>query len=440
MADVQPFRGLRYNLKQIGDLSTVISPPYDAISPEEQRLYHGKSPYNVIRLEFGQEQPEDSAENNKYARAAMTLESWLRDSILIREERPAFYLVEHRFRYQNTPRSRFGLIARIRLEDLSTGQIRAHETTMRGPASDRFRLLQSCRANFSPIMGLLQGGQGIGSLFEEVRKNRPSLRAMDDQGVSYHIWVVTEEGGIASVSDFFADKIIYIADGHHRYETALAYQKHLRSTLSSYTGREAFNFVMMTLTDSQDPNLIMLPTHRLVRGVTGERIAKLEQELSAYFHVQELLPPLATPAETLESWLDVLEHRGTIFGLYGLHRRHLCLVEVREKGALDQMMPVDWPGVLKDLNVSLLHRVVLRQMLGIDSVEKEEDCLQYTRDGLEALSGVDSGAWQLAFLLNPIPISSVLAVADAGVRMPQKSTYFYPKTPTGLVINPLWDE
>ncbi|MBE9502274.1 MAG: DUF1015 family protein, partial [Chloroflexi bacterium] len=162
MADVQPFRGLRYNLDRIGDFSTVISPPYDVISPEQQSVYYSKSRHNVIRLEFGQELASDSAEDNKYTRAASTMETWLQDSILIRENHPAFYLVEHRFPFQNGVRSRFSLIARIRLEDLNIGQIRPHEMTMRGPAIDRFLLLQSCRANFSPVMGLFRyEGRGV---------------------------------------------------------------------------------------------------------------------------------------------------------------------------------------------------------------------------------------------------------------------------------------
>ena len=444
MADVQPFRGLCYDLKQIGDLSSVICPPYDVISAEEQRLYHDRSSYNVISLEFGLERPTDSAESNKYTRAAMTLEGWLRDSILIREQHPAFYLVEHRFRHQNTVRNRFSLIACIRLEDWSTGQIRPHEMTMRGPAIDRLRLLQSCRANFSSIMGIFRhGGEEIQSMFSEVAKDRPRFSATDDHGVTHNVWVVTEDEKIVQLSNFFADKSIYIADGHHRYETALVYQKHVRSTRSSYTGQEAFNFVMMSLTDSEDPDLIMFPTHRLVRGVRMEKMAKLEQELSAYFHVAELLPPLTTTIETAERWLSVLGERGQkrkTFGLYGLHGRHLCLVEAREERAPEQTMPGDWPRPVKDLDVSLLHWVVLRRILGIDSTQKEESCLRYTRDALEALSGVDSGEWQLAFFLNPAPVSSVLAVADARARMPQKSTYFYPKTAVGLVINPLWDE
>jgi len=437
VANIQPFQGLRYNLERIGDLSAVITPPYDVISAAEQLLYHHSSPYNVIRLEYGEERPDDSPEDNKYTRAALTMAGWLRQAILIREERPALYLVEHRFPYQDTEKSRFSLIARVRLENLSTGQIRPHEMTMRGPSADRLRLLQSCHANFSPIMGLFRHQrEGIQSLFPDTI-NKTALTAVDSHGVAYSMWVVTDEKHIARVCDFFANKIIYIADGHHRYETAIAYQEEQRSAHLSYTGEEHFNFVMMTLTDAEDPNLIMQPTHRLVRGLEVKGLARLKEELSTCCY-EELLSPLPTLAESLKGWLEALEQRGlkrTTFGVYGLEGQCLCLLTPRQ-----ELIPPIQPRVLQDLDVSILHRVVLRHMLGIDSPEMEEDCLEYTRDGLEALSAVDSGEYQLAFLLNPTPISSVLAVADAGTRMPQKSTYFYPKTPAGLVINPLWED
>jgi uncharacterized protein (DUF1015 family) len=441
MADVQPFRGLRYNLGRIGDLSAVISPPYDAISAEEQPLYYSKSPYNVIRLECGEERPSDSAQNNKYTRAAIAMKAWLREAILVREEKPAFYFVEHRFSYQGGVKSRLGLIACLRLEDLDGGQIRPHEMTMKQPAADRLRLLQACLANLSPVMGMFRHhGEGIGPLFPERKKIEPALSAVDSYGVAHSMWVVKDEKAIARVSDFFADKVLYIADGHHRYETALAYRDEQRSAYPSYSGKEAFNFVMMAFADSGDPNIVVLPTHRLARGLDEERLARLKEGLSTYFYEVQLLPPLSTLPETLKSWLDSLKERGgPTFGLYGLHGQHLCLLTVPEKGALREMMPAGLPPPVRDLDVGLLHWVILPHMLGIDGPE-EEDCLQYTRDGLKAVSRVDSGEFQIAFLLNPAPISSVLAVADAGARMPQKSTYFYPKTPAGLVINPLWEE
>jgi len=436
VADVQPFHGLRYNIERIDDLSAVICPPYDVISPEEQLLYHRSSPYNVIRLEFGEEQPVDSSEDNKYTRAAATMAGWLREDILTREECPAFYLVEHRFSYQDTVMSRFSLIARVRLVELSANsQIRPHEMTMRKPGEDRLNLLKSCHANLSPIMGLFRHREeGIQSLFPDTIE-KPAICATDRYGVAYAMWAIIDKEAVARISDFFSNKNLYIADGHHRYETALAYSREQRAIQPSCTGEEAFNFVMMTLTAAEDPNLIMMPTHRLVRGLNTERLARLKSELSAYFD-EELLSPCSTASETLKGWIKILkEQQVTAFGLYGLDGSHLCLLKAKR-----EMMPVAQPRLLQDLDVHMLHQLVFRQIIGIDSQEKAEDCLAFTRDGLDAFSRVDSGDYQLAFLLNPTPISTMLSVADEGVRMPQKSTYFHPKTPAGLVINPLQDE
>jgi uncharacterized protein (DUF1015 family) len=436
VADVQPFHGLRYNIERIDDLSAIICPPYDVISPEEQLLYHNSSPYNIIRLEYGEERPLDSPDDNKYTRAAATMAGWLRESILTREEYPAFYLVEHRFSYQDAVRSRFSLIARVRLEELSANsQIRPHEMTMRKPGEDRLNLLKSCHANVSPIMGLLRHREeGIQSLFPETT-DKPAICAADSYGVTYAMWVVSDKEAITRVSDFFANKNLYIADGHHRYETALAYCQEQHSLQPSCTGEEAFNFVMITLTAAEDPNLIMMPTHRLVRGINTERLARLKDELSTYFD-EELLSPCSTDSETLKGWIKTLkEQQVTAFGLYGLDGLHLSLLRAKR-----EMMPVAQPRLLQDLDVHILHQLVFRQILGIDSQEKAEDCLAFTRDGLDAFSRVDSGDYQLAFLLNPTPISTMLSVADEGVRMPQKSTYFHPKTPAGLVINPLRDD
>ncbi len=435
MADVQPFRGLRYNLERIGDLSLVISPPYDVISPDEQLLYYRKSPYNIIRLELGEERANDIPENNRYTRAARTLESWLQEAVLIRERHPAFYVVEHRFPYQDTIRSRFGLIACVRLEGLNGGRIRPHEMTMMRPIGDRLRLLEACRANLSPIMALFRSeGEGIGMLLPEARVTKPHLSAVDGHGVIHNMWVVTDEKATAGISQFFANKTLYIADGHHRYEAALIYQRAQYSVCSSYTGNEAFNFVMMALAESGDPNMIMMPTHRLVRGIKAETLAGFKERLDIYFHVEELLPPSRTLSDTLRGWLDTLKDRGQsgiAFGLYGLHGKRLLILTVRQNGS-------GQPQLALDLDVDILHRLILREMLGVD--DKREDCLEYTRDALNAVSRVNRGEFQLAFLLNPAPISSVLAVADAGIRLPQRSTYFYPKTPAGLVINPLWDD
>jgi uncharacterized protein (DUF1015 family) len=442
MCDVRPFCGLRYNLQQVPDLSSVITPPYDVISHTERLSYYRKNPYNIIRLEYGEEQPGDSADNNKYTRAASILDAWLKEEILVREERPALYIVEHNFPYQGTTRSRLGLLARVRLEELDNkGHIRPHEKTATEPAVDRLNLLKACRANLSPIMGLLRTEKGeMVSRLRRLARGEPTLSATDNQGVNYRLWVIENNAAIDKIVKLLADRVIYIADGHHRYETALRYKKEQCAARRRCTGDEAFNFVMMSLMDSQDPGLVMLPTHRLVKGLESDRIAQLEEKLSPYFNVDNLLPPLPTSSDSINSWLHTLEtkgKRGTVLGLYGVHGNSFCMLRLKRDVNLRSLMPPGELSLWEKLDVVLLQRIVLQEALGIDTLEKEVKHLEYTRDGLEAVSQVNSGVCQMAFFLNPTRISSVLDAADAGKRLPQKSTYFYPKTPAGLVINPV---
>ncbi|MDO8490806.1 MAG: DUF1015 domain-containing protein [Dehalococcoidia bacterium] len=441
MADVQPFRGFRYNPEVAGGLSAAITPPYDIISPQEQALYFTKSPHNVIRLEFGAEQPGDSASSNKYTRASSTLKTWIEDRVLLREKSPAFYLVESRFTHGDSVKSRWCLIARVRLEELNGGSIRPHEVTMKKPLQDRLQLLEACRAGFSPVMGIFRDG-GKDSPVSLARNacRRPPDQEATDQGVTYRCWVVSDKALVSRITAFFADRVLYIADGHHRYETALNYAKQRRE-LGLAIERSADNFVMMSLMDSEDPGVVILPTHRLFHGLDASQLAGLEQKLARHFDLEELAPASADRSRNMKNWLDILRegsrHGGTMFGLYGLKPGRFHLLRARNKAELQEMLPRDCPQVWMELDLAILHHAVLPAVLGIDTTEKQMNHLEYTRDGAQALSGVDSGDCQLAIFVNPTPVSGVIDVADAGARMPQKSTYFYPKAPAGLVINTL---
>jgi uncharacterized protein (DUF1015 family) len=443
MCDVRPFHGLRYNLQIITDPSTVITPPYDVISADERSRYYSLSPHNIIRLEFGAEEPGDTPDNNKYTRAAGTLNDWLQEGVLERENQPAFYIVEHRFPYQGTDVSRWGLIARVRLEDFESGNIHPHERTNKEPAVDRLSLLRSCRANISPIMGLVRTENGeLSQLWRRLGEREPDISAANNHGVTYSLWVVTDESAIDKISTFLAERDIFIADGHHRYETALRYRRERRDDEPLVSGEEPFNFVMMSLMDSKDPGLLMLPTHRLVRGMAPDRIAQLEDKLSAFFKVVEMLPPRPSGEETVSSWLHTLEacgKDGTFMGLYGLHGKDMCLLKLRQDADLEGLMTEEELHLWKELDVVLLQRIVFQDALNICTLEDEISHLEYTRDGLAAKTWVDSGEYQLVFFLNPAPVSTILDTAASGRRMPQKSTYFHPKTPAGLVLYPLWE-
>ncbi|MFH1485065.1 MAG: DUF1015 domain-containing protein [Chloroflexota bacterium] len=444
MADIRPFRGLRYSTQLITDISSVITTPSDVISPGEQASYYGRSPFNVVRLEAGLEDPHDSPGNNKYTRSAGTLRKWLDEGVLVQEERPAFYVFLHRFTIGDTEMKRLSLLARVRLEEWRKGVVCPHEVTMKEPARDRMLLLQSCKANFSPIMALVPHGAGefLDALPHFIADDCV-MEATDDYGVTHSVWTMTGEEANSALTALFARKMLYIADGHHRYETALAYRDEQRAARPRTTGEEAFNFIMMSLVDAHDPSVVVLPTHRLVRyPVDAEGMTELRNRLSSLFEMKKLPASLTSPLESARAWLDTLgewQQRRTAFGLYGLHGKEFWLLNLREDAHLEQFMPPGKSQHWKELDVSILHAVVLQGAMGFTTTEDERCSVDYTRDPLEAITAVDSGEYQLAFFLNPMPVSSIMAICNAGDRMPQKSTYFYPKPPAGLVINPLWD-
>ena len=443
MCDIRPFRGLRYNPDRVDNLSKAITPPYDVISLEDRARYYEESPYNLIRLEYGKDKPGDSSKDNRYTRAADTLRQWIEEGVLVQEARPAFYVMEHSFPYRDAGTSRWGLMARVRLEDFESGLIRPHERIKREPAVDRLNLLRACRANISPIMGLLRTERGeLLTLMRRSKSREPDMTAVDRDGVTHSMWIETDERAAGDLSALVRESPVYIADGHHRYETALHYRNERRAPSGAGSSEEPYNFVMMSLMDSQDPGIIMLPTHRLVRGLDPGMVARLETTISSYFEVDRLLPPSTGNSDTVRDWLGVLEtcgNNGTVLGAYGLHDDKFCILRWRQDADLWSLMTKEEVRLWKDLDVVLLQRVVLQLALGIDTQESEAQHLDYTRDGLEAKKRVDTGEFQLAFYLNPSPVASIIETADAGMRLPQKSTYFHPKTPAGLVINPIWE-
>ncbi|MFA5368362.1 MAG: DUF1015 domain-containing protein, partial [Dehalococcoidia bacterium] len=396
MAVVKPFRGLRYNLDLVRDLSTVITPPYDVISTAEQLRYHKLDPHNVIRLDYGVDEPKDTPNDNKYTRAAGYVKQWLDEGILTREERPALYLVKHRFTHNDHVYSRLSLMVRVKLEDLTTGCVRPHEKTMSKPREDRMKLLKACKVNFSPIMVLFRHKPGgFEELFTDVIKH-PAPHAKDKDGVEFAMWAITDKATIAKVSKLLADKMLYIADGHHRYETALNYSLERRAANPSDGDDAPYNYVMMTITPAEDPNLLMLPTHRMIKGLKQNALDPLKDTLAEYFD-SETLPPHSNAADSLKRWIDALQKkRATSFGLYGLDGEKLCVLHAK-KGVDLKVDGEAGDDAVSGLDVTILHRLILRRILKIDSPKLEEECLEYTRDGIEAIKSVNKGGHQLAF-------------------------------------------
>lgn len=442
MLEVRPFRGLRYNLDRIGDLGDVICPPYDVISSEEQQLYLRRSPYNVVQLELGEDLASDTASDNRYTRAAALLRGWVEEGVLVQEETPAFYITEHRFTYRGATQSRWGLIAAVGVQDWSEGNIRPHEAILKAPTADRLNLLRICQVNLSPVVSILRCEETeLASFLSRLVSGVVPLTVAGLRGVTNSMWILRDQQSIVELRELCESKLLYIMDGHHRYQTALTYSRELRAAQPDRGERQPADFVMMNLIDSSDPGFIVLPTHRLAR-VAGESLGELREALCGSFSMERIPRSGSTLEQTVDVWIRAVGEgsgEGFVMGVYGLCDDDLYLLSARRDSSLMDGMGGQHSEAWRELDVSLLHSVILERMLKVDASAAEE-CLKYTRDPVEAVERVDAGEFQLAFLLNPISVSSVMAVADASDRMPQKSTYLYPKPPTGLVMNPLWGD
>ncbi len=436
MAEIRPFRGVRYNQSLAGDLSVVICPPYDIISPQmQQDLYH-RSEYNFVRLEFGRELPQDTATDNKYTRAAAALEQWLEQGVFKADEVPAIYLHDHHFTYQGTEYRRRGIIAAVRLEEWDRMVVRPHEGTLGRPKSDRVSMLWACQANTSSILALFEDrGQQVSSILAAQERNEPIISADSAGEEGHRVWAITEPEVVSQISQGLAQQPLYIADGHHRYESALTYQRE-RSTYSPLVERdEASNFVMMTLIDFTDPGLIILPPHRMVRGVSKATLQGLAAKLRSFFDVEEWLTSAPGVWQQVDDLLagEMGQDRLVLFGLVP---ERLFVLRLRDAATASQMMPYFHSDLYKGLMVSMVDHIILERLLEVAG-EREEAVLAYSYDRRDAVDRVLDQEYQLALLLSPVKGEVVKAIADAGDRMPRKSTYFYPKTPAGLVFRRL---
>jgi len=435
MARIEPFAGIRYNQEVIPDLALVTTPPYDIIDEAAQERYYQRHPYNIIRLELGRILPGDDHRDNRYRRAAACFQGWLREGILRREENPALYLYEQEFSLGGETRVRTGFFCNVQLSEYSQGEILPHEETLPKAKEDRLKLLRACHANFSPIFGLYADETGvIDQLLQLGQGNRPPhISLVDEAGEGHRLWIIDSPGIIEKVRELMLPRTIFIADGHHRYETALAFHREAQEQ-----GLEGYGRVMMVLVNLYNPGLAILPTHRLVRGIAGLDVDRFLDRLAADFGVEPHPLSQAGSGEA-EGVTQLLATRGQgqhAFGLYA-GGQQAFLLTLRPGVTLERVGP-GRSQAWRQLDVSILHSLILEAHLGIGSQERESEAhLTYTRDPHFALRSVKQGDYQMAFLLNPTRVEEVTAVAAAGDKMPQKSTFFYPKLLTGLVINSL---
>lgn len=417
MAVIFPFRGLRYNETKVGDLADVIAPPYDVITAEEQELLYRRSPYNLIRLEYGKTLPGDGVGANRYTRAAADLESWIRKGVLMQEKQRSFYLYRQTFGIEGFTYNRTGLIAALKLEPYSSRTVLPHEDTLAAPKEDRLDLLSSCRANFSPIFGLFaDSNRDFAGISARLQQEAPLFEFADGAGGKHTLWIVQGEEA-AAMAHLIAPQQIFIADGHHRYDTALQYSRAAAPESAPGSG-----FVLSVLVPLEDPGLVVLPFHRLLNGLSPEQLSLLHRNVKSNFEIKK---------------------RGTLNELQNTR----FVEEVKQEGCRTPAMGLLMPqgaAILSlkqnkacpdELDVSLLKRLLLDPLF-----EKgicPESHLDFVIRGEDAYRAILNGEVQAAFILNPTPMEAVTSRALKGENMPQKSTCFYPKLPSGLVIHHL---
>jgi len=435
VAEIRPFRGIHYNQSLLNNWSAVICPTYDIITPQLQEELYARSKYNFIRVEFARDLPQDTVTDNKYTRSAAFLEEWFHEGILEVDETPAIYLHDQYFTYEDKRYQRRGMVVRVRLEEWDKMVIRPHEGTMPDAKSDRLSLLWALQANTSPILALYEDPeQQVSSVLAAEQQNNPLLISKNTDEEGHTVRAITNPETINQICRSLAAQPLYIADGHHRYESALAYQREKLTYSPVTSADEDFNFVMMTLVDFTDPGLMILPAHRLVRGISKPVLAELPAKLQVFFEIQEFT--MSTPGiwEQIDNLLTETDE--VRLGLYGLYPDRILVLRLHNPAAVNQMMPYFHSEQYKNLAVSIVDHVILEHLLALSS-EKEDKLLAYSHDRVDTINRVSSQEYQLAFLLRPVKVEAIKAIADVGDKMPRKSTYFYPKLPAGLVVNRL---
>lgn len=436
MSTIIPFHGTRYDTTVVGDVTQVVAPPYDIIDVAGQKALHDRHPHNIIRLELGLDQPGDGPAHSRYTRAASTLRDWLKSGALKRDAQPTLYYhtIEYTAPYApsgSPTKTLKGFLATVKLEALDSGHIYPHENTRSAAKTDRLNLLEACKANFSPIWSLYSDPQGeVMSLLEgAIKEKSATIDFHDDEGFRQQLWAVTDPAVLKHAADALRSKPLFIADGHHRYETALNYQKLRRQQAGLPNGQHSYDAVLMLLTALEDPGLTVLPTHR-VTTTPLPPYDHMQSLLGATFDLQEFPFTAATQTATRTKFIEAMRSAGRTVPVFGLalkgDNRYVTLSLKAAHRPSAQASP------RAKLDVSLLQQLIVALLC---PTPQEQEAILYTKDDHEALDWVAKGAGSGALLLNATKVSEVQAVATAGERMPHKSTYFFPKPLTGLVIN-----
>ncbi len=421
MAEIKPIRGIRYNQEKIGSFEKVITLPYDKIEPELQKDYYERSPYNFVRIILGNDEMEGKEE--KYAKARAYIQNWLKENVLIQDNDTCFYPYTQEYEVDGVKKIRFSFIGALKVSDYSEGVVIPHENTLSGPKKDRRRLLEETEAHTELIFMLFQDkANNVKALMTKAMSEKPISEMTDDDGTIHRVYKLADKDTIAKISEFMKDRKVFIADGHHRYETSLGYSKDQKNNPeAAYT---LCAFVNMDDTEG----LTILPTHRVVKKVSDFSKESLLKKLEDNFEIQK--------ADNLEKLNSLLSDNEKSFGL--LFPGEFYLIRLKNKKIVENLITEKVSLAYKLLDVVILHQLILEKLLGIDKVKLEEKTnLEYIRGYKKAYETLTENNYQCAFLLSPTKIEELSEVASLGDKMPQKSTDFYPKLLSGFVFHKL---
>ena len=424
MAVIKPFRGMRFDTEKAGELKTLCCPPYDIISEEQRKAFIAQNPYNVIRLEL----PKEG--DDVYERAGEVLDLWRDKGVLVYEDKPAIYVYEMEFNAYNKRKRVKGLIARVKVEEFSKGVILPHEFTLSKAKEDRLNLMKATNCNFSQIYALYMDSEHTTLQTIDAESTADAAYAFtDNDNITHRLWVVTDEKVIEKLCADFADRKLYIADGHHRYETALNYRNYCRENGISKEG-DGQDYQMIYLVDMEHPGLVVFPTHRMVRDLPDFSKYNVLAGCEPYFEIEKY-----TAVGNMNTLLAEKYNQGKKAFAFYCGKGEWYLLTLKDIGVMSKVLP-DVSEASQQLDVSVLHSLILEKTMGIDKENMANQInLTYTKFFEEAIVKVDKGQFQCSFILNPTRVTEIRDVAAAGEKMPQKSTYFYPKMITGMVMN-----
>ncbi|MFA4844715.1 MAG: DUF1015 domain-containing protein [Candidatus Margulisiibacteriota bacterium] len=438
MVRIFPFRGIFYNTKKIKHLSKVTSPPYDIISPEQQGELYKLSDFNFVRMILGKEFSGDGPYNNRYVRAAAFLDGWLRHKIMLQDDEPAFYLYEQIFSCQGKKYVRIGFFGILRLEDSGRAKVHPHEETYPKAKLDRLNLMRATHANLDSVFSFYSDPkEKIIKTLKPFMKRKPLLEVRDRDNVVHRVWRVDKKAAISRIMLEMKDKPAFIADGHHRFEAAIRYKNELKLRNTKFSEDESYNHVLMYFTPIEGKGLAVLPIHRVISNVAYFDSLHFEQDLASYYDVvpypagkksseavrKKLMKDLAKAGETKHA-----------FGLYLGNYRYFLLT-LRDEASIDEMVAEEKPKAWKHLDVTILHYTIFERLLNI--ANETEDKVTYFKNDLDAIKAADEPGANFAILLNGTKVEEIIAVAGELEKMPHKSTYFYPKLLSGLIVNRL---